>query len=161
MDDSLCMEEQDIVFSRAVSDFNGGMQCRIRAFSPDALMVLCFCMDKDCPPLVLGRAAFVLPDCPVEITGAEKRELGLPAEADDDAGEVYCRVGIPADHPDLAGFDMAHLVFVSRKTGRAMEAERPGMPFVSLKSLAAKFSREGGKTREARFSAISRTEAGM
>ena len=66
------------------------------------------------------------------MTEAEKREIGLPADADDEAREVYCRVGIPAGRPDLAGFDMGHLVFVSRKTGRAIEAERAAMPFVPL-----------------------------
>lgn len=132
MDDLLGMEERDIVFSRAVSDFNGGRHCRIRAFSPAALMVLCFCMDKDCPPLVLGRAERILPEGPFAMTEAEKREIGLPADADDEAREVYCRVGIPARQPDLAGFDMGHLVFVSRKTGRAIEAERAAMPFVPL-----------------------------
>lgn len=138
MDGSSWMKEQDIVFTHAVSDFNGGRQCRIRAFSPSALMVLCFCMDKDCPPLVLGRAEDILPDASFAMTESEKSALGLPADSGKEDRDVYCRAGIPADHPDLAGFDMAHLVFVSCKTGRAIEAERAGMPFVSLKSLAAK-----------------------
>ena len=45
---------------------------------------------------------------------------------------VLCRMRIPHDRPQDAGFDLGRLVFVNRRNGRALEAMRSGAPLVPL-----------------------------
>ena len=45
---------------------------------------------------------------------------------------VLCRMCIPHDRPQGAGFDLGRLVFVNTNSGRALEADRPGAPIVPL-----------------------------
>ena len=47
---------------------------------------------------------------------------------------VLCRMCIPHSKPQEAGFDLARLVLVNTKTGKALEAERPGAPVIPLAS---------------------------
>lgn len=81
--------------------------------------------------ILLGDVHRILPDA-LPLPSAEERALlgmkdGEPVPAD---MRIFCRMGIPFERPQDAGFDLSRIVFVYGD--RALEVERPGGPIVPL-----------------------------
>ena len=71
---------------------------------------------------VLSREELAALGCDADLSG-------LPDDV-----VVLCRLRIPHEKPQDAGFDMGCLVVVNMANGLAVEAERPGAPFMPLSS---------------------------
>ena len=72
------------------------------------------------------------------LTAEELAALGcLPGDMLDtlpDDVAVLCRIRIPHEKPQEVGFDLARLVIINTRSGKALEAERPGAPLIPLVS---------------------------
>ncbi len=114
--------EQEIFFVNG----EGGQErvCRILRFHPNACAVVLMCGEES---FLLGDVRRVAPEYRFAPTSGEAGMLGISPE---DPIDVFCRVAIPGDMPQNAGFDLGRLVLVHRSSKRALAVRRPGAPLV-------------------------------
>lgn len=84
---------------------------------------------EDGAEFLLGDMRVLAPGEKLGLAVAEQAALGC-AETDVVA---FCRVRIPQEAPQEAGFDTGRLILLDPASGRAVEAERTGRPLLSLK----------------------------
>ena len=126
--------EYDVTFSSGMADFGGVSACRLFRLDPESTAFILQSTENGGERLLLGDVRRLGPEAlPVlsreELTalGCEQDAAGLP-----DDMVVLCRLRIPHEKPQDAGFDLGRLVVVNRASGMAVEAERPGAPFIPL-----------------------------
>jgi hypothetical protein len=87
---------------------------------------------------LLGDVRRIGPEALPVLTSDELATLGcLPGdmlESLPDDVAVLCRMRIPNQKPQDAGFDLTRLVLINTRNGKALEAERPGAPLIPLAS---------------------------
>ena len=130
--------EYEVTFSSGMEALGGACACRLFRLSPESSTFILQSTEGGGERLLLGDVrrlgAGALPVLSLEDLSA----LGcVPEEAFSDIPEdvvVLCRMRIPKDRPQGAGFDLSRLVFVNRSNGRALEAIRSGAPLVPLET---------------------------
>ena len=116
--------EQEILMLK--EDGRSERRCRLLQFRPEAFAVLLICSEEQ---LLLGNVKCLAPDYPFSLDAREAELLGVSCE---ELLDVFCRVSIPRENPQNAGFDLSRLVLVNRASGHALEVRRPGLPLIAL-----------------------------
>ncbi len=125
--------EHDVIFFSDTASLEKPLVGRLIQLAPDSTAVI-LRFEATGENLLLGDMRLIAPEVfPVPV-GEELAALGLDArgktEASPSAVRVFCRMSIPFERPQDAGFDLGRLVFVCGD--RALAVERPGAPVVPL-----------------------------
>ena len=130
--------EYDVIFPNGMEALGGACSCRLLRLAPESTAFILQNAENGSERLLLGDVRRIGPEALPVLSVDELSALGcLPGdmlEALPDDVAVLCRMCIPHKRPQDAGFDLARLVFVNTKTGKALEAERPGAPLIPLAS---------------------------
>ena len=128
--------EYEVTFSSGMESLGGACACRLFRLSPESSAFILQSAEGGGERLLLGDVRRLGSGALPVLLAEEMAELGcIPAGAFSDVPDdvvVLCRMSIPYDSPQKAGFDLGRLVFVNTNSGRALEAERPGAPLVPL-----------------------------
>ncbi|WP_446423692.1 hypothetical protein [Mailhella sp.] len=123
-----------MTFSSGMTDLGGVSACRLFRLDPESSVFILQSAENGGERLLLGDVRRLGPEAlpvlsPEELAalGCEPELSGLP----DDVA-VLCRVRIPHEKPQDAGFDLGRLVVVNMASGLALETERPGAPLLPL-----------------------------
>ena len=130
--------EYDVIFPNGMEALGGACACRLLRLTPESTAFILQNAENGSERLLLGDVRRIGPAALPVLSVDELSALGcLPGEMletlPDDVA-VLCRMRIPHEKPQEAGFDLARLVFVNTRTGKALEAERPGAPLIPLAS---------------------------
>jgi len=126
--------EYDVTFLSATAPSGQIRSGRLIQLSADSTAcILRFFPDGE--SILLGDVRRISPDA-LPLPSAEELALlgvrdGEPVPAD---MRILCRMGIPFERPQDAGFDLSRIVFVCG--GRALEVERPGGALVPLTAIS-------------------------
>lgn len=85
--------------------------------------------------ILLGDVRRLCRDCVPALSAEEHEALGCAAgseQAVPETVEVLCRLGIPHQRPQDAGFDLSRLVLVNTANGKGLEVMRPGAGLIPL-----------------------------
>lgn len=125
-------------FSSGLDILSGACACRLFRLSPESSAFILQSAENGGERLLLGDVRRIGPEALPVLSDEELDKLGcVPAEFSDGLPEdivVLCRMCIPQDKPQEAGFDLGRLVVVNTRKGLAVEAERPGAPILPLVS---------------------------
>lgn len=128
--------EYVVNFSSGMKELGGVSECRLFRLSPESSTFILQEASSGSERLLLCDVERIGSGALPVLSPEELAELGiLPEEASEALPEdvvVLCRLRIPQDAPQRAGFDLGRLVVVNKKNGRAVEAERPGASIVPL-----------------------------
>ena len=130
--------EYDVIFPNGMEALGGACACRLLRLAPDSTAFILQHAENGSERLLLGDVRRIGPEALPVLTAEELAALGclpgdmLDALSDDVA--VLCRMRIPHEKPQEAGFDLARLVLINTRNGKALEAERPGAPLIPLAS---------------------------
>ena len=128
--------EYEVTFSSGMESLGGACACRLFRLSPESSAFILQSAEGGGERLLLGDVRRLGAGALPVLSAEEMEALGcIPAGAFSDIPDdvvVLCRMRIPHDRPQEAGFDLGRLVFVNTNSGRALEAERPGAPLVPL-----------------------------
>lgn len=127
-----------MTFSSGMEALGGARSARLVSFAQESTAFLLQSAGREDIRFLLGDVRRIAPEYPLFLSEEEWAELALGQEA---SGEralpeqviALCRMAIPYDSPQDAGFDLSRLVLVNRESGRAMEAYRSGAPVIPLK----------------------------
>jgi hypothetical protein len=126
--------EYDVTFSSGMDALGGVSSCRLFRLDPESSVFILQSTENGGERLLLGDVRRLGPEAlpvlsPDELSalGFEQELAGLPDDA-----VVLCRLRIPYEKPQDAGFDLGRLVVVNMARGLALEAERPGAPLLPL-----------------------------
>ncbi|MBQ4615512.1 MAG: flagellar assembly protein FliW [Mailhella sp.] len=127
-----------MTFSSGMEALGGARSARLMSFAQESSAFLLQSMEQEEICFLLGDVRRIAPEYPLSLSEEEWTELALGKDA---SGEralpeqviALCRMSIPYERPQDAGFDLSRLVFVNRESGRAMEAYRSGFPVIPLK----------------------------
>lgn len=128
--------EYEVNFSSGVEALGGACACRLFRLSPESSAFILQSAENGSERLLLGDVRRLGPEALPVISVEELSALGcMPEDAavglPDDV-VVLCRMSIPHQKPQDAGFDLGRLIVVNTANGRAVEAERPGAPHMPL-----------------------------
>ena len=125
-----------MTFSPGMESLGGACSCRLFRLSPESSAFILQSAEDGGERLLLGDVRRLGAGALPVLSAEEMEALGcIPAGAFSDIPDdvvVLCRMRIPHDRPQEAGFDLGRLVFVNMNSGRALEADRPGAPLVPL-----------------------------
>ena len=125
-----------VIFPSGMEALGGACSCRLFRLSPESSAFILQSAEGGGERLLLGDVRRLGAGALPVLSAEEMAALGcIPEGAFADIPDdvvVLCRMCIPHDRPQGAGFDLGRLVFVNTKSGRALEAERPGAPLVPL-----------------------------
>ena len=128
--------EYEVTFSPGMESLGGACSCRLFRLSSESSAFILQSAEGGGERLLLGDVRRLGAGALPVLSAEEMEALGcIPAGAFSDIPDdvvVLCRMRIPHDRPQDAGFDLGRLVFVNMNSGRALEAERPGAPLVPL-----------------------------
>ena len=128
--------EYDVIFPNGMEALGGACACRLLRLAPESTAFILQNAENGSERLLLGDVRRIgseaLPVLSAEELSALDCLPGDMLETLPDDVAVLCRMRIPHDRPQEAGFDLGRLVFVNVNSGRALEAERPGAPLVPL-----------------------------
>ena len=130
--------EYDVIFPNGMEAFGGACACRLLRLAPESTAFILQNAENGSERLLLGDVRRIGPEALPVLSADELAALGcLPGdmlETLPDDVVVLCRMCIPHKKPQEAGFDLARLVLVNTRNGKALEAERPGAPLIPLAS---------------------------
>lgn len=128
--------EYDVTFSSGMTALGGACSCRLLRLAPESTAFILQSAENGGERLLLGDVRRLGAGALPVLSAEELTALGcVPAEVFSDLPDdvvVLCRMHIPHEAPQDAGFDLGRLVFVNLSSGLAMEAERPGAPRIPL-----------------------------
>ena len=130
--------EYDVIFPNGMEALGGACACRLLRLAPESTAFILQNAENGSERLLLGDVRRIGPEALPVLTTEELAALGyLPADMLDSLPDdvvVLCRMRIPHKRPQEAGFDLARLVLINTRNGKALEAERPGAPLIPLAS---------------------------
>lgn len=129
--------EHNVTFSSGMEALGGVCACRLLRLSPESSAFILQSAENGSERLLLGDVRRLGPEALPVLSTEELAALGLPDAMLESLPEdvaVLCRMRIPREKPQDAGFDLGRLVFVNTQNGMALEAERPGAPLIPLAS---------------------------
>ena len=129
--------EHNVTFSSGMEALGGACACRLLRLSPESSAFILQNAENGSERLLLGDVRRLGPEALPVLSTEELAALGLPDAMLESLPEdvaVLCRMRIPREKPQDAGFDLGRLVFVNTQNGMALEAERPGAPLIPLAS---------------------------
>ena len=130
--------EYDVIFPNGMEALGGACSCRLLRLAPESTAFILQNAENGSERLLLGDVRRIGPEALPVLTAEELAALGyLPADMLDslpDDVAVLCRMRIPQKRPQEAGFDLARLILVNTRNGKALDAERPGAPLIPLAS---------------------------
>jgi hypothetical protein len=130
--------EYDVIFPTGMEALGGACVWRLLRLAPDSTAFILQHPENGSERLLLGDVRRIGPEALPVLTDEELAALGcLPGdmlESLPDDVAVLCRMRIPHDKPQEAGFDLTRLVLINTRNGKALEAERPGAPLIPLAS---------------------------
>lgn len=127
--------EHNVTFSSGMEALGGACACRLLRLSPESSAFILQNAENGSERLLLGDVRRLGPEALPVLSTEELAALGLPDAMLESLPEdvaVLCRMRIPREKPQDAGFDLGRLVFVNTRNGMALEAERPGAPLIPL-----------------------------
>ena len=128
--------EYEVTFSSGMKALGGTCACRLMHLSPESSAFILQRAENGGERLLLGDVRRLGPEALPVLSPKECAALGcIPDDVMDalpDDVIVLCRMRIPHEKPQDAGFDLRRLVLVNRRNGMALEAERPGAPLIPL-----------------------------
>lgn len=128
--------DYEVIFPAGMASFGGSCSCRLFRLSPESSAFILQNGENGGERLLLADVRHIGAAALPVLSEDELAELGcMPdelAESLPDDVVVLCRMSIPQERPQDAGYDMGRLVFVNMRNRRAMEAERPGSPVIPL-----------------------------
>ena len=130
--------EYDVIFPNGMEALGGACACRLLRLAPESAAFILQNAENGSERLLLGDVRSIGPEALPVLTAEEIAALDcLPndmLETLSDDVVVFCRMRIPHEKPQEAGFDLARLVLINTRNGKALEAERPGAPLIPLAS---------------------------
>ena len=127
-----------MIFPNGMEALGGACACRLLRLAPESTAFILQNAENGSERLLLGDVRRIGPEALPVLSAEELAALGgIPGdilEALPDNVAVLCRMSIPSKRPQEAGFDLARLVLINTRNGKALEAERPGAPVVPLAS---------------------------
>ena len=130
--------EYDVIFPNGMEALGGACSCRLLRLAPESTAFILQNAENGSERLLLGEVRRIGPAALPVLSAEELSALGcLPSdmlETLPDDVVVLCRMCIPHQKPQEAGFDLARLVLINTRNGKALEAERPGAPLIPLVS---------------------------
>ena len=130
--------EYDVIFPNGMEALGGTCACRLLRLAPESTAFILQNAENGSERLLLGDVRRIGTEALPVLSADELTALGcLPGnmlETLPDDVAVLCRMRIPHKKPQEAGFDLARLVLVNTRNGKALEAERPGAPLIPLVS---------------------------
>ena len=130
--------EYDVIFPNGMEALGGACACRLLRLAPESTAFILQNAENGSERLLLGDVRRIGPEALPVLSAEELAALGcLPSdmlETLPDDVAVLCRMRIPHQKPQEAGCDLARLVLINTRNGKALEAERPGAPLIPLVS---------------------------
>ena len=127
-----------MIFPNGMEALGGACACRLLRLASDSTAFILQNAENGSERLLLGDVRRIGPEALPVLTAEEFAALScLPGdmlETLPDDMAVLCRMRIPHKKPQEAGFDLARLVLINTRNGKALEAERPGAPLIPLVS---------------------------
>ena len=127
-----------MIFPNGMEALGGACACRLLRLAPESTAFILQNAENGSERLLLGDVRRIGPEALPVLSADELAALGcLPGdmlETLPDDVAVLCRMCIPHKKPQEASFDLARLVLVNTRNGKALEAERPGAPLIPLAS---------------------------
>ena len=130
--------EYDVNFPNGMEALGGACACRLLRLAPESTAFILQNAENGSERLLLGDVRRIGPEALPVLSAEELAALGCPPgdmlETLPDDVAVLCRMRIPHQKPQEAGCDLARLVLINTRNGKALEAERPGAPLIPLVS---------------------------